>query len=124
MDSEYGIRLVDFYSGAAGLTPRELSVRVHALPPGSALWRATGGPLAWSDEMHMLAQVEYWGQVDDWRRTKDGQDGNNPPDAHRPPATAAEANEAEDRLEQKMLRHQERALERERILAERAATTE
>ena len=90
---------------------------MHHLPPGCALWRATGGPLAWSDEMHLLSQIEYWGQIADWRLTKDGHNGSNPPDAHRPPLPGQDAEAAESQLEAKVRRHQERALAREAYLA-------
>lgn len=70
---------------------------VH-LPPGCALWRAAGGPLAWSDEMHMLARVDHGIRVLAWMKTEDGQKGRKPPKPEEPPRPGGEVREEEKRM--------------------------
>ncbi|HXH34325.1 MAG TPA: DUF5361 domain-containing protein [Plantibacter sp.] len=81
--AEYGI-------GFRDLPLRELSELVANLPPGCALWRATGGPNAWSAEMHLLNHIEWRLQILDWRKTPNGQKGRNQPKLSKPPAYASE----------------------------------
>lgn len=108
LQSVYGIRLADH-----GYGPLELADLVAHLPPGCALWRAAGGPLAWSDEMHMLARVEHGIRVLGWMKTEDGSKGRKPPEIVEPPLAAGEVRAEEARAEQKadawMLRQERRA---------------
>lgn len=60
------------------------------LPPGSAVWRAEGGPMAWTDETHMLSAVEYNTHILYWMKTKDGSKGNKPPTPHQPPKSKSQ----------------------------------
>jgi len=55
------------------------------LPPGSAVFREHGGPLAWTQAEHLLAAQVHAAQVANWQRTKEGQKGNNPPKPIEPP---------------------------------------
>lgn len=74
-----------------GLRDRSLTVMaafVAALPPGCALWRSLGGPLAWSNEVRMLNLIEYQLRVANWRKTKAGERGTNPPKLEQPPPYA------------------------------------
>lgn len=48
----------------------DLSDLVAWLPPGCALWRAYGGPAAWTDEVRALLAVEYAVRVSDFHQTK------------------------------------------------------
>ncbi len=66
-----------------------------------ALWRAAGGPLAWSDEVHMLARVDYGIRVLAWMKTEDGQKGRKPPKPEVPPAPGAQVREEESRTNAK-----------------------
>jgi len=68
----------------------ELADLVAWLPPGCALWRSVGGPLAWSQEVHMLNQVEFRLRVLYWVQTKDGSKGANQPKPADPPKYAGE----------------------------------
>lgn len=88
--AEYGVRLS---APSCGLL--ELADLVVHLPPGCALWRAAGGPLAWSDEVHMLAKVEHGLRVLAWQKTEDGSKGRNQPKPIDPPALAGEVREVE-----------------------------
>lgn len=107
LQSVYGIRLAAHDYGVL-----ELADLVANLPPGCALWRAAGGPLAWSDEAHLLARVEYGVRVLAWMKTEDGSKGRKPPEALEPPRAAGEVRAEEAAQEQKadawMLRQQRR----------------
>ena len=85
LQSEYGVRLAAHDYGVL-----ELADLVANLPPGCALWRATGGPLAWPDVSHLLARVEYGIRVLGWMKTEDGSKGRNQPKPIEPPPLAAE----------------------------------
>lgn len=108
LQAAYGVRLSDHPYGLL-----ELADLVAHLPPGCALWRAAGGPLAWSDEMHMLARVDHGVRVLAWMKTEDGQKGRKPPEPEEPPPPAGQVRAEEARVEQKadawMLRQQRRA---------------
>jgi hypothetical protein len=47
-------------------TPTELADYVGNLPHGCALWRATGGGIALTDEAHLLREAIYRLEVLDW----------------------------------------------------------
>lgn len=83
--SEYGTHLDQH-----GLSILVLSDLTTNLPPGCALWRAIGGPDAWSAEMHLLNHIEWRLQILDWRQTKNGREGRNAPKLSKPPAYASE----------------------------------
>lgn len=68
------------------------------LPPGCALWRATGGDIAWSVEVHMLAQVEFRLRVLAWQKTDDGTKGRNKPEPIKAPPSVHEQRADEQRL--------------------------
>ena len=55
------------------------------IPPGAAIWREHGGPLAWSQAEHFAALQLHAANVANWQRTKDGQKGSNPPKPIEPP---------------------------------------
>jgi hypothetical protein len=61
------------------------------LPPGCALWRSTGGPLAWSDDVRLLHEVEYRLRVLAWQQTKDAKSGRNQPKPPEEPKFTGEA---------------------------------
>jgi len=65
-------------------------------PPGCALFRAAGGPMAWTQEMHMLAAVEFRLRVLAWQKTEDAKSGRNKPTPIDPPKSAHEV-DAEQR---------------------------
>ena len=69
---------------------RELAEYTAHLPPGCALWRAVGGPNAWSAEMHLLNHIEWRLHILDWRKTPSGQKVRNQPKLSDPPAYASE----------------------------------
>lgn len=109
----YRIDLLDLYRGRLGLI--EAAELAFNLPPGSAVWRAEGGPLAWTDEAHFLSAVEYNTHVLWWMKTKEGSKGRNPPKPTEPPKSKAQ--EAADEL--RVMRRL--AIKRERAAAQTAA---
>lgn len=60
---EYGLSL----DALRGIPAREAADLVAWIPAGAALWRAVGGPAAWSDETRALMDVEFQIRVLDWR---------------------------------------------------------
>lgn len=88
--AEYGVRL-----SVPGCGVLELADLVAYLPPGCALWRAAGGPLAWSDEVQMLARVEHGVRVLAWMKTEAGSKGQNPPKPVEPPPPAGQVAQEE-----------------------------
>ncbi|MFB7798931.1 hypothetical protein [Isoptericola sp. NPDC056134] len=56
-------------AGDTDITPTELADLVVNLPPGCALWRATGGPMAWTDETHVLVGLLHRLDVLAWQNT-------------------------------------------------------
>lgn len=68
--AEYGLHLEALPPHMDALILADLTA---SLPPGCALWRATGGPNAWSDETHMLAYVKHGLDVLAWQKS------GNPP---------------------------------------------
>ena len=52
-----------------GVSLLDLADLVEGLPPGCALWRATGGPMAWTNEMHMISAVLHRLDVITWQNT-------------------------------------------------------
>lgn len=91
MRAEYGVDLRD-----PGMALLDLADLVAGLPPGCALYRVVGGPMAWSDEVHMLAAVEYRLRVLAWQKTEDGSKGRNQPKPLDPPKSVYEK-QAEER---------------------------
>lgn len=89
--AEYGVDLRD-----PGMTLLDLADLAANLPPGCALFRATGGDMAWTTEMHMSARIEYGLRVLAWQKTEDGKKGRNQPKPIDPPRPAHEV-EAEKR---------------------------
>lgn len=73
---------------------------VH-LPPGAAVWREHGGPLAWTQAEHFAALQLHAANVANWQRTKDGQKGNNPPKPIEPPKGRKEREAGSARLDAK-----------------------
>lgn len=91
MRAEYGVDLRD-----PGMSLRDLADLAANLPLGCALYRAAGGPAAWSDEVHMLAAVEFRLRVLAWQKTEDGKRNRNQPKPLEPPKSAHEK-QAEER---------------------------
>lgn len=84
----YTLDLLDLWRGRLGA--QEAAALAVQLPPGAQVWREAGGPLAWSDEMHLLAEVEYGLAILAWQKTKAAQTGGNRPKRIQPPKPAAE----------------------------------
>lgn len=51
------------------MTMPDLADYVAGLPPGCALWRATGGPLAWTHEMHLMSALLHRLDIMTWQNT-------------------------------------------------------
>lgn len=68
LQAEYGIRLLRHGGGRTEppRTPIELAELVVHLPPGSALWMATGGGSALTTEAMLLREAIYRLEVLDW----------------------------------------------------------
>ncbi len=81
------------------------------IPDGSRLWKATGGPRAWSDEYAGLMANRHGLEVLAWQQTEDGSNGKNSPSAPEPPLWFQDADAHESKLERKAraLLRQERA---------------
>lgn len=91
--AEYGVDLRD-----PGMTALDLADLAANLPPGCALFRATGGDMAWSFETHMLAHVEFRLRVLAWQKTEDGKHGRNKPEPIKAPSSVYEKQAEEKRL--------------------------
>lgn len=87
--------------GAGGLTLMELADLAANLPPGCALWRATGGDIAWSIEAHLLARLEYDLRILAWQNTEDGSKGRNRPEPNQAPRSAHEQQTEERRTSER-----------------------
>ncbi|WP_248240556.1 hypothetical protein [Microbacterium kunmingense] len=66
LQAEYGIRLLRDGRTDPERTPSELGDLVAGLPHGCALWRAAGGPIALTDEAHLLREAIFRLEVIDW----------------------------------------------------------
>lgn len=99
---------------APGMNASDLADLVAWLPPGAALWRATGGQLAWSPVEHVGALIVHGLDRLEWRQTEDGAKGRNPPPPISPPPLAGEVNEAEAKTTRKARLHAERQARRTR----------
>jgi hypothetical protein len=91
--AEYAVDLRD-----PGMTLLDLADLVANLPPGCALYRATGGDMAWSTEVHMLAAVEFRLRVLAWQKTEDGSRGRNRPEPTKAPPSVHEKQAEQKRL--------------------------
>lgn len=99
----YGVNLSN-----PGMPFTDLADLTAHLPPGCALWRATGGPLAWSDEVAALHGVTYGLAVLAW------QNGSREKSKYpKPPEPPPLAHEVEERKNREMARGQ-KLLDRKR----------
>ena len=105
LQAVYGITVAD-------RPPLELADLVAWLPPGSPLWRAVGGPLAWSDDVQMLAAVEFRLRVLAWQQTEDGRKGRKAPAPPSPPPYAHERDVEKQKITARAAAHAERASRR------------
>lgn len=96
------------------MSATDLADLVAWLPPGSPLWRAVGGQLAWSTVEHVGALIVHGLDRLEWRQTEDGSKGRNPPDPISPPPLAGETNEVEAKTAHKARLHAERQARRSR----------
>lgn len=94
------------------MTARELADFVAHLRPGCALWRAIGGDIAWSDETHMLAAVEYRLRVLAWQKTEDGQKNRNQPKPLEAPKSVYDKRAEDERLSQRAMAYLRRTGQR------------
>lgn len=114
----YGIDLVDVWRGV--LTFRRAATLALTLPAGSALWQATGGPRAWTDEYAGLMGVVHRLDILAWQQTEDGQKGRKQPTPPAPPTWF----EAAETRESSALSKAERFLARERARREQPHSEE
>lgn len=92
---EYGLSLSEVRSWPA----REVADLAAWLPAGSAMWRAIGGPAAWTDETRALMDVEFQLRVLDWRLGRRGK--GKRPQPPKPPPYAHEKRKAESKQARK-----------------------
>lgn len=97
-----------------GMNASDLADLVAWLPPGAALWRAVGGPLAWSPVEHVGALIVHGLDRLEWRQTEDGTKGRNPPDPISPPPLAGQVQETDAKTAHKARLHAERQARRSR----------
>lgn len=83
-----------------------LADMVAMLPPGCALWRATGGPMAWSMQEQMLAVIEF--RLREQMHQAAGKKGGKPPKPMEPPPLASEAKAEAARMSTAQSRFMER----------------
>lgn len=91
--AEYGLDLRD-----PGVSLLDLADLAANLPPGCALFRAAGGAAAWTDQVHMLAAVEFRLRVLAWQKTEDGKKGRNQPKPIDPPKPTHEVAQEKQEL--------------------------
>jgi len=99
--AEYGVSLRGALGGTSELTLMDLADLTAHLPPGCALWRATGGEIAWSIEAHLLVRVENDLRVLAWQNTEDGSKGRNRPEPIEPPKSARDRHTEERRVSER-----------------------
>lgn len=87
----------------------ELADLVVHLPPGCALWRATGGAIALTDEAHLLREAIFRLEVIDWHN---GGSKGAPPKRIELPKPAHEARAAGEKLAAKARQHARRQARR------------
>lgn len=110
----YDRDLLDLYRGQMSLF--EATSLAHSLPPGSAVWRAEGGYMAWTDEAHILSVVERNTHLVWWLKTKDGQrKGAKPPKPLEPPPSKSQLAAAEAKANRVLHRQKARAATRARL---------
>lgn len=90
--AEYGV-------GIGDLGVIETCDLVAWLPPGSALWRATGGPMSVGFSDHTLRVIDYRLQVLAWMQTEDAKKRRNQPKPPEPLPYASEARGVEAHAE-------------------------
>jgi hypothetical protein len=107
--AEYGIDLRD-----PGVNLLDLADLVENLPPGCALWRATGGPLAWSEEVHFLTALLHRLDVITWQNTgmMHAKPKGNAPDPVSPPPARGEVDAKAAVIENKRARREARRANR------------
>lgn len=103
---EYGVDLLDLWRGGLGV--QEVAGLVRYLPPGSAVWRETGGPAAWSPEVEMGAAIELAVRTMHWASTEDAKHRRNAPEPLKPPVAEDERLAAQRAVVAEARRFQER----------------
>ena len=87
----------------------DLAGMVVWLSPGCALWRSVGGPLAWSEETHLLNVVEFRLRTLVWMQTEDAKKGRNRPKPPEAPKYAGELSRESDAMARKAEAHRRRS---------------
>lgn len=97
------------------MTVTHLAALVVHLPPGAMVWRSSGGPYAWTDDMYLLAGIENAVRVVAWQKTKAGHDNRDAPKLIEPPKSEFERQAEIARLEKKARRflHRQARIARE-----------
>lgn len=93
----YGLDLREALAGNI-FDAADLAVNI---PPGAAVWREHGGPLAWTQAEHFAALQLHAANVANWQRTRAGQKGSNPPKPIEPPKGRKERDADTERLDAK-----------------------
>lgn len=101
---------IDLRNPGVGLS--DLADIVAWLPPGCALWRSVGGPLALSEEAHLLRDVDFRLRELAWLQSEDGRKGRNRPKPLQPVPFAHETNAEQAREDAKYAAHAARAAAR------------
>lgn len=109
----YGIDLLGIYTGE--LTLRKAANLAVALPAGSAVWLAEGGPMAWTTEAQIGAAVEYNTHVLYWLKTKDGAAGKKAPKPLEPPKSRSQQAAEEAKARRALERRRAKAATRARL---------
>jgi hypothetical protein len=106
-------------TGRTDVDALDLADYVAHLPLGCALYRASGGPLAWTTDVHMLSHVLHGLDILTWQNT--GIMTRNPkgsqPVPMEPPKSVAEARAAEARVDAKRERRDLRRQSRMKLRA-------
>lgn len=96
--AEYHLRLDD---ALKTMGARELGELAWYLPPGCAMWKSIGGPMAWSDTVAELKQVNFHLRVIAWQKTEDAKHRRNVPEMEAPPAYAFEHRREDQAIERR-----------------------
>src|SRR5699024_7976653 len=89
-----------------GMRWDDLADLVAWLPPGCALWRDTGGPLAWSEEVRMLSVVELRLRQSQWQAAGDRMKPQ--PEQWEPPPFKSDQRAKQVRTDRRAVRYMKR----------------
>ena len=91
------------------------------LPPGSRVWQALGGPLAWAQQDYWNSQLFHALNIANWQRSENGRKGKNAPEVPKPPLYSHEKRRQQKIMDRKAERFQKRMQTRQQLAIEAPA---